>query len=86
MASESANGEGPPVARDPRFKAGRTLIQTGRANEGAVDIFATLLEVRRSDLERINLLCHRTQDIRIIFAGSIEQVWRLECRSGNMLL
>jgi hypothetical protein len=31
---------------DPCFKAGRTLIQSGRANEGAVDIFATLLEVR----------------------------------------
>jgi hypothetical protein len=37
---------GPPVTRDPRFKAGRSLIQSGRANEGAVDIFATLLEVR----------------------------------------
>lgn len=85
MASESARSDGPPVTRDPRFKAGRILIQTGRANEGAVNIFATLLEVCRSELEKIDP-CHSTHDIRIIFAGNLEQVWRFECRSGNMLL
>ncbi|KAL3912269.1 MAG: hypothetical protein SGILL_006950, partial [Bacillariaceae sp.] len=34
----------PIVTRDPRFLAGRKLIERGMATEGAVDIFATLLE------------------------------------------
>lgn len=45
MAPTNSSTDGPPVTRDPRFIAGRTLIQTGRANEGALEIFATLLEV-----------------------------------------
>jgi tetratricopeptide (TPR) repeat protein len=35
---------GPIVTSDPRFMAGRTLVERGMANDGAVDIFATLLE------------------------------------------
>lgn len=34
----------PIITKDPRFLAGRTLVQTGRSTEGAIDIFATLLE------------------------------------------
>ena len=34
----------PIITKDPRFLAGRTLVQTGRSAEGAIDIFATLLE------------------------------------------
>ncbi len=34
----------PAVLRDPRFEAGRTLIQQGMANEGAIEIFSTLVE------------------------------------------
>ncbi|KAL3909053.1 MAG: hypothetical protein SGILL_008242 [Bacillariaceae sp.] len=34
----------PIVTRDPRFAAGRKLVERGMADEGAVDIFATLLE------------------------------------------
>jgi tetratricopeptide (TPR) repeat protein len=34
----------PIITKDPRFQAGRTLVQTGRTTEGAIDIFATLLE------------------------------------------
>jgi tetratricopeptide (TPR) repeat protein len=34
----------PIVTRDPRFAAGRKLVERGMAEEGAVDIFATLLE------------------------------------------
>lgn len=34
----------PIMTRDPRFAAGRKLVERGMADEGAVDIFATLLE------------------------------------------
>jgi tetratricopeptide (TPR) repeat protein len=34
----------PVVTRDPRFLAGRSLVQKGLAAEGAIDIFATLVE------------------------------------------
>ena len=34
----------PVVTRDPRFQAGRSLVQKGLAKEGAIDIFATLVE------------------------------------------
>jgi tetratricopeptide (TPR) repeat protein len=34
----------PVVTRDPRFHAGRQLVQTGLAAEGAIDMFGTLLE------------------------------------------
>lgn len=38
----------PTVVRDPRFRAGRKLVETGQANH-AIDIFATLLaEARRT--------------------------------------
>jgi tetratricopeptide (TPR) repeat protein len=35
---------GPTILKDPRFMAGRSLLQRGLAKEGAIDIFATLLE------------------------------------------
>lgn len=38
----------PVVTRDPRFLAGRSLVQTGLAHEGAIDIFAILVEEARS--------------------------------------
>ena len=38
----------PVVVRDPRFQAGRSLVQKGLAQEGAVEIFATLLEETRT--------------------------------------
>lgn len=34
----------PIITKDPRFLAGRTLVKSGRTTEGAIDIFATLLE------------------------------------------
>ena len=34
----------PVVVRDPRFQAGRKLVQQGLAQEGAIEIFATLVE------------------------------------------
>jgi tetratricopeptide (TPR) repeat protein len=34
----------PTVTKDPRFQAGRKLVERGMADQGAVDIFATLLE------------------------------------------
>mmetsp|Transcript_18317 Transcript_18317/g.26243 ORF Transcript_18317/g.26243 Transcript_18317/m.26243 type:complete len:369 (+) Transcript_18317:162-1268(+) len=37
----------PKVTSDPRFRAGRTLVQTGKSNEGGIDMFATLLEETR---------------------------------------
>lgn len=39
--------EGPIIVKDPRFRAGSKLITTGRA-EGAIDMFATLLEEARN--------------------------------------
>lgn len=44
MASTLAAIASPLVLRDPRFEAGRTLIQQGMANEGAIEIFSTLVE------------------------------------------
>lgn len=41
----------PCIVKDPRYRAGRKLVISGKAQEGAVDIFATLLEVRK----RVNL-------------------------------
>lgn len=53
VGGSNTGGDGsPPVTRDPRFKAGRTLVQTGRATEGAVNMFATLLEVRTKGRQR----------------------------------
>ena len=34
----------PIVTRDPRFAAGRNLVKKGLATEGAIDVFATLVE------------------------------------------
>jgi hypothetical protein len=46
--SKSTNSATPVVVRDPRFRAGRKLVETGQANH-AIDIFATLLaEARRT--------------------------------------
>ncbi|KAG7363665.1 hypothetical protein IV203_027026 [Nitzschia inconspicua] len=36
--------DSPVVTSDPRFRAGRTLVERGMADQGAVDMFATLLE------------------------------------------
>jgi tetratricopeptide (TPR) repeat protein len=51
-ASSSSSLPTPPrapvVTGDPRFLAGRTLVERGLANEGAVEIFATLLEEART--------------------------------------
>jgi tetratricopeptide (TPR) repeat protein len=38
------NDPAPAVTRDPRFLAGRKLVERGLSNEGAVEMFATLLE------------------------------------------
>jgi tetratricopeptide (TPR) repeat protein len=38
----------PTILKDPRFRAGYKLITSGRAGEGAIDVFATLLEDARS--------------------------------------
>jgi tetratricopeptide (TPR) repeat protein len=44
MAPSTASVSSPSVLRDPRFEAGRALIQQGLANEGAIEIFSTLVE------------------------------------------
>jgi len=44
----------PAVVRDPRFRAGRTLVQKGQA-EQAVDVFATLLEESRRTFGEDNI-------------------------------
>ena len=43
MTSHSTTNT-PVVTRDPRFTAGRNLVKKGLATEGAIDIFATLVE------------------------------------------
>ena len=85
MAS-TASSDGPPVVRDPRFKAGRTLIQSGRANEGAVEIFATLLEVSNLVLIVMSLSVPAREFSHLPWTGNLEQVWRNKCRSSYMLL
>jgi len=70
MAS-AASSEGPPVTRDPRFKAGRTLIHSGRSNDGAVDIFATLLEVSLPFVSRVVWSVMRVL-IYIFWTGNLE--------------
>ena len=44
MTSISTTTNTPIVTRDPRFTAGRNLVKKGLATEGAIDIFATLVE------------------------------------------
>jgi len=45
----------PPVTKDARFRAGRKLIQSGKAGENAIQLFATLVEESRAQygLDRI---------------------------------
>ena len=44
MASTSESDASPIVTRDPRFKAGRSLVQKGMAHGGAIEIFSSLVE------------------------------------------
>ena len=44
MASTSDSDASPIVTRDPRFKAGRSLVQKGMAHGGAIEIFSSLVE------------------------------------------
>ena len=38
----------PTVVADPRFRAGRRLVESGRAHFGAVEMFGTLCEEARA--------------------------------------
>eukprot|EP00980_Cylindrotheca_fusiformis_P018961 scaffold6350_cov117-Cylindrotheca_fusiformis.AAC.6 len=44
MATTTSNTAAPAVTSDPRFKAGRSLVQKGLASHGAVEIFESLAE------------------------------------------
>jgi tetratricopeptide (TPR) repeat protein len=44
MSNSTTTINTPVVTRDPRFQAGRSLVQKGLASEGAIEIFSTLVE------------------------------------------
>ena len=45
----------PVTLKDPRYRAGYRLIISGRAGEGAIDIFATLLEEARNKYGEVSI-------------------------------